>query len=175
MTTTGWCVTVDVGEPGESHHDVDRGGSVVLDRLGELTASLEEVHGVVAGDARGWSATVTVDAADLDTAQTVAVERVVAAARACELPTDPLVRVEVVREDVRDAELERPVLPELVSGPEAAAILGVSKQRVHQLAAAHPNFPTPLYEVAAGKLWARSAIDAFAEQWARRPGRPARQ
>lgn len=113
------------------------------------------------------------DAAHLDTARAVAVERVVAAPLACELPTGPLVRGEVVREDVRDAELERPVLPELVSGPESRRDPGVSKQRVHQFAAAHPDFPTPLYEVAAGKLWARSAIDAVAEQWARRPGRPA--
>ena len=49
-----------------------------------------------------------------------------------------------------EAELERPTLPDLVSGPEAAEILGVSRQRVHQLAHQHPDFPAPAYRLRAG-------------------------
>jgi hypothetical protein len=50
-----------------------------------------------------------------------------------------------------EAELERPTLPDLVSGPEAAEILGVSRQRVHQLAHQHPDFPAPAYRLGAGR------------------------
>ncbi|MGH3504514.1 MAG: hypothetical protein ACRDQA_26985 [Nocardioidaceae bacterium] len=74
-----------------------------------------------------------------------------------------------------DEELSRPNRPDLVSGPETADILGVSQQRVHQLTAAHPEFPRPLYELRAGKLWDRRAIEQFAAEWERKPGRPARK
>ena len=46
------------------------------------------------------------------------------------MPSWPLARAQAVRQDVLDAENARPTLPELVSVPEAAEILGVSQQRV---------------------------------------------
>lgn len=79
-------------------------------------------------------------------------------------PQWPVVRVEAVREEVLAEELERPTLPPLVSGPEAAEILGVTRQRLHQLAMSS-RFPKPLYELGAGKLWHRAAIERFAETW----------
>jgi hypothetical protein len=69
-------------------------------------------------------------------------------------------------------DLQRPNLPQVVSGPEAGEILGVSKQRVHQLAATNADSPQPLYEVAAGRLWDRAAVEEFATRWTRRAGRP---
>jgi predicted DNA-binding transcriptional regulator AlpA len=42
---------------------------------------------------------------------------------------------------VLDAWNERPALPALVSAPEAAELLGVSAQRVHELATDHATFP----------------------------------
>jgi hypothetical protein len=95
--------------------------------------------GAVAGDGRDWSATVTVDADDIDPARETSTARVLEQAAAAGLPTAPVTRVEVVREDIRDTELERPTLPDLVSGPEAAEILGVSRQPMHQLAHQHPD------------------------------------
>jgi hypothetical protein len=44
-------------------------------------------------------------------------------------------------EDVLAERLERPPLPDLVSTPEAADILGVKPQRVHQLAIERDGFP----------------------------------
>jgi hypothetical protein len=77
-----------------------------------------------------------------------------------------------------EEDLERrnaePNYPELVSGPEAAAILNVNRQRVHQLAHDNPNFPEPLYRLGVGSLWTRRSIEAFAERWERKPGRPAK-
>lgn len=161
----GWCVTVEVAVDG------DRPGE---ERLTCFLDELAELHGAVVGSEERWSATVTVDAASPDEARGRAVDAVLAGARRCGLPDAPVVRIEVVREDVRDAELEQSTLPSLVSGPEAAEILQVSKQRVHQLAATHPEFPSPLYELAAGKLWTRGAIEAFGASWTRKPGRPPR-
>jgi predicted DNA-binding transcriptional regulator AlpA len=54
----------------------------------------------------------------------------------------------------------------LVGLTEIAAMLGVSRQRVHQLAATEA-FPTPEAEVSAGRLWKREAI----EKWAKETGR----
>jgi prophage regulatory protein len=58
------------------------------------------------------------------------------------------------------------VTDHLVGAFEIAGILGVSRQRVHQLAVTS-GFPAPLADLASGKVWERSAI----EEWARRTGR----
>jgi hypothetical protein len=60
----------------------------------------------------------------------------------------------------------------MVSAPEAAEIMGVSAQRVHELAAANLRFPEDAYELRTGKLWLRDAIITFGQRWERRPGRP---
>jgi hypothetical protein len=57
------------------------------------------------------------------------------------MPSWPSVRGEATRQDVLDEDNARPTLPELVSAPEAAEILGVSPQRVHELASS-PGFPS---------------------------------
>jgi predicted DNA-binding transcriptional regulator AlpA len=116
-----------------------------------------------------------VDADSIDAAREIATTGVLEQAAACGLPTRPVTRIEVVREDIRDAELKRPTLPELVSGPEAAEILGVSRQRVHQLAHQHPDFPAPTYRLGVGSLWFRAAVERFTRDWERKPGRPATQ
>jgi len=56
---------------------------------------------------------------------------------------------------------------------EAAAILGVSKQRVHQLTTA-PGFPEPVLRLKATPVWRRGDIVEFAAQ-RRGPGRPVAQ
>src|SRR5579884_1721110 len=48
----------------------------------------------------------------------------------------------------------------LVGVAEVAAILGVSRQRVHQLIEAG-DFPAPEAELSAGKVWSREAVDAW--------------
>jgi len=62
------------------------------------------------------------------------------------MPQWPAVRIEAVRADLLEEDNARPTLPELVSSPEAAEILGVSAQRLHELAAANAAFPEPMYE-----------------------------
>ena len=94
------------------------------------------------------------------------------AARRVGLPVGPIVRAEAVREDLFDEDLARPQWPDLVSGPEAAKMLGVTVQRVHQLAAAHSEFPRYAYKYDRVTLWHRAAIEKFKAGWDRKPGRP---
>jgi hypothetical protein len=49
-----------------------------------------------------------VDADSIDAAREIATTGVLEQAAACGLPTRPVTRIEVVREDIRDAELKRP-------------------------------------------------------------------
>lgn len=53
---------------------------------------------------------------------------------------------------------------------ETAAFLGVSKQRVSQLAQ-RPDFPQPLAALACGKIWLQVDVEAFLISWDRAPGR----
>jgi predicted DNA-binding transcriptional regulator AlpA len=52
---------------------------------------------------------------------------------------------------------------------EVAEMLGVSKQRVSELAKTR-GFPKPLVTLASGPVWPVAAIRSFARSWIRRPG-----
>lgn len=64
------------------------------------------------------------------------------------------------------------VREDLVSMPEVAKILGVSRQRVHQLAQKYEDFPEPEAELAVGRIWKRAVILEWAAKHPRKPGRP---
>lgn len=81
--------------------------------------------------------------------------------------------IEVVMEDDYGKRADAPNLPRLVSAPEVAELLNVSRQRVHQIRSL-PAFPAPLYELRTGAIWDARAIEKFGRDWARRPGRPTR-
>jgi len=82
-----------------------------------------------------------------------------------------LVALCVVSEWQRQREVAEPNIPQMVSAHDVAEILGVSRRRVHQLAAQHPLFPSPVTTVASGSLWTLDAVQHFARVWDRRPGR----
>ena len=46
-------------------------------------------------------------------------------------------------------------------------MLGLTTQRIDQLARRDPDFPAPVAELAAGRIWARADVVA----WARQAGR----
>jgi predicted DNA-binding transcriptional regulator AlpA len=50
---------------------------------------------------------------------------------------------------------------------EVAHLLGVTRQRVAQLASEDPTFPRPIATLATGRLWDRDAI----VRWAKKVGR----
>lgn len=139
----------------------------------ELMDLLEEYDGIVSSGPRSWDAVITIPATsprDAASAGAMLIEEMAAKAG---MPEWPAVRVEVIRRDVLAEHLDRPLLPDLVSTPEAADILGVSPQRLHQIVGENRDFPAPAYELRTGKLWLRPAIQAFAER-KRLPGRPRR-
>ena len=55
----------------------------------------------------------------------------------------------------------------LVGAKEVAELLGVSRQRVDMIARTHGEFPKPIGELAAGRIWKRQEI----VRWAKRTGR----
>jgi predicted DNA-binding transcriptional regulator AlpA len=56
---------------------------------------------------------------------------------------------------------------DLVGVTEVREMLGISRQRVHQLIRDDATFPKPAAELASGKIWFRKDV----EVWARRTGR----
>jgi hypothetical protein len=142
------------------------------DAADALMDLLNEYDGVVSSGVGSWSATVSLQAPSAPEAVMFATGLIEKMGVKAGMPTWPPVRAEAVRQDVLDAENARPTLPELVSAPEAAEILSVSPQRLHELAATHAAFPEPAYELRSGRLWLRAAVDAFAQRWDRKPGRP---
>jgi prophage regulatory protein len=57
--------------------------------------------------------------------------------------------------------------PRLVGVHEIRELLGVSRQRVHQLTR-RAQFPAPVVDLAQGKVWFRDDIDAWIDQRERR-------
>lgn len=85
-----------------------------------------------------------------------------------------IVDLRVCAPDIAEADALRPDTPELLAATDVAGLLGVSRQRVHQLATDHPQFPAPYARLGSGPIWTRPVIEHFAANWARKPGRPAR-
>jgi hypothetical protein len=167
MTTPWFSVHVQARAPEEEASTLI--DDAAADRLMNLLA---EHDGIVSSGAGQWGATIGLEEPDPVRAAAVAAALVGSLAAQAGLPNWPTVRVEAVREDVLERENARPTLPDLVSTPEAAEILGVTAQRLRELAAGNRDFPEAVYELKAGKLWLRDAIAAFAERWDRKPGRP---
>ena len=165
---TWFSVAVEARCPDGDEYDVDEW---LLDGFADAVAAFD---GVAGGGRGAWDARISVEADNADRAAMDGANLLHRIATTAGLPDWPLVRLEVTRQDVLAEDLERPNYPELVSGPEAAELLGVSRQRLYQLATEHRGFPEPLYRLRVGPLWARSAIEAFSQRWERKPGRPRR-
>jgi len=88
-----------------------------------------------------------------------------------ELPAAPT-RLYILPLDDWEAEQAAPQPRNLVGAAEAALLLGVSRQRVGQLAE-RPDFPAPIARLSAGPVWTRASIEAFDQSWSRKiTGRP---
>lgn len=144
------------------------------DALLELTDAAEEEHDWTVsrwelGD--GFRITTDSEADTIPEATTSTHDEVAAWLQTLDMRT-AVASVRAVELEVYELEVDQPTLPELVSAAEAAEILDVSRQRVHELAKGRPDFPAPLYELRTGPLWKRDAIEAFERRWERRRGRP---
>ncbi|HVA07712.1 MAG TPA: hypothetical protein VNG12_13320 [Acidimicrobiales bacterium] len=164
-----WSVLVETRAP--EPVDDDR----VLEQLGDLADALAHFEAAVGGDGRGWDVRLIVRTGDGLHAATEAVEAgyeaVLASAKSVGLPIWPVIRTEAVEQNIFHAQLEISNLPDFLGTTEVTELLGVSRQRLHQLRASG-RFPDPAYEMAATPLWIRSTIDTFLAGWDRSPGRP---
>jgi hypothetical protein len=136
-----------------------------------LMALIEDHSGVVSTGRGSWTATVSVRDVSAQKAAISGATLIEQTAAQAGMPRWPAVRIETILQDVLDEDNATATLPELVTVPEAAVILGVSHQRVHELAASNA-FPKPAYELRTGRLWLKNAIEAYAERRIRKPGRP---
>jgi len=79
------------------------------------------------------------------------------------------VRIQTV--DDLERELEAPSMPALGSVHEFAELLGVSRARASEITRL-PDFPQPITRLAAGPVWLRTLLEAWARTHDRKPGRP---
>lgn len=58
---------------------------------------------------------------------------------------------------------------ELVGVAEIAQMMGVARQRVHEMARVHADFPMPVAELSAGRIWERADIASWMASRERAP------
>lgn len=63
--------------------------------------------------------------------------------------------------------LRSPSVEDLVGVKEVAEMLDISRQRVNVILQSHPDFPEPIGQPAAGRVWQRRDI----VEWAKNTGR----
>jgi len=89
------------------------------------------------------------------------------------LPAGSGTQLEVIDEPEAERRLATPVLPAVAGGKEAADLLGVSRQRLHQLIG-RPDFPEPDIRLASGPVRLVASLRSFERSWPRKAGRPGR-
>lgn len=163
-----WTVLVEAVAPeGASPLDID---DPAIDRFLE---ALDGWGGAVSAGANGWSARIAVEARNVTDAITDATCVVGENAKKAGLPKWPVLRVEALEWAQFEAELAKPNFPDIIGTTEVAELLGVSRQRLHELRT-QGRFPEPMTVLAASPIWMRPTVEAFLEAWPRKGGRPAR-
>lgn len=149
---------------------VDR--NLTDDDLAALADALEANAGAVSG--RGPDLGVTLSIVAPDTVSAVKEATTVAGkvVKSAGIDVRRWRGIEALETAEAERRLAEPTIPPLVGAVEAAEILEVARQRVHQLAAENSSFPKPVVQTASGSLWTRASIEAFARSWTRKPGRP---
>jgi hypothetical protein len=87
------------------------------------------------------------------------------------IPESQLVRLEALTWSEADAELTKPLIPELVGITEIAKRLGITRQRASALQT-REGFPRPVAVLASGPVWPVPWLERFIGDWDRKPGRP---
>lgn len=130
-------------------------------------------RGRATGTPKGWSASVSVDADagvhNLEQAAFLGKKLVEGANRQVSLPAGTLVSQQVVLADVFHAQLETLSVMESLGTAEVCGVLGITRQRLHQLRQSG-RFPEPDRLLTATPLWMRSTLKDFTIGWRRTPG-----
>ncbi|MFA7267133.1 MAG: hypothetical protein WC054_12560 [Candidatus Nanopelagicales bacterium] len=134
----------------------------------DVEVDVESIGGAASTDGEGnVFLTMHVSAATADAAQTAATGDL----RGVGISVEPAIAVETLMFEEYERRANRPTLPVLVGAAEVGEMLGVTRQRVHQLSRLR-RFPAPLVRVRMGLLWDERAIARFEREWNRKPGRP---
>lgn len=163
MTESTWFIDIDLA--------VDR--PLSDESLDTLMGAVEPLYGTVSVSSSGESVglSIAVDAGDYWKAMEQG--KALLHGTLAETLSSPVVRsFRVLDEPTREKEAAMPQFPELMSVPDIADLLGITRQaaRKHSLKA---DFPKPLLTPRTGSLWARAAVEAWSENVHRRPGRRA--
>jgi hypothetical protein len=169
--TMEWSVLVETRAPEPGNDDE------IIEKLGDLQGYLSDHFAAVGGDGRGWGVRLGVDTDDGPIAAVLAIETgaelVWKYAEKAGLPLWPVIRTEAVEADTFHAQLDVSTFPDVLGTTEVTELLGVSRQRLHELRnASRSRFPEPAYNLAATPLWIRSTVESFLAGWERKPGRP---
>jgi hypothetical protein len=125
------------------------------------------------GTSKGWCASVSVEADavvhNLEQAAVLGKKWVEGANHQVSLPAAALVSQQVVLADVFHAQLETLSVMEALGTAEVCGVLGITRQRLHQLRRSG-RFPEPDRELTATPLWMRSTLQEFTVGWRRTPG-----
>jgi len=152
-----------------------RGAEPLAAGAGSMDTFLEQLGDAEAAVAGGpgsdtYRAQLNIDAATPGHAVALGVERVRKAAELAGLPKWPVVHAQATVLPELARQVATRDLPELVGISEIAALLGVSRQRVHGLTN-RDDFPEPIARLASGPVWTRPSIRLFAQAWKRKPRR----
>lgn len=143
-------------------------------RVELLDRVLAKAHrGHATGTSKGWSASVSVEADavvhNLEHAAFLGKKLVEDANRQVGLPAAAVVSQQIVLADVFHAQLETLSVMESLGTAEVCGVLGITRQRLHQLRQSG-RFPEPDRELTATPLWMRSTLREFTIGWRRTPG-----
>jgi hypothetical protein len=162
VRTTDWAISVEF----------DAESPLTADELDELSDLADETHTTVARRSGGGYVVLTTREAD-DPYRAAADVTRLGIWWATELGIKArLLGASMLTSEEAAMRAQAPTIPALASAADAAHILGVSRQRVHQLSKQHPRFPPAIAHVAVGPLWTVDAIRWFGSVWERRSGRP---
>lgn len=163
MTEATWFIDVDLA--------ID--GPVSDDALDTLVDAVEPLYGAVSLSRSGKDLGLSIAVEARDYWQALELGKSFLVGTIADLLNHPVVRsFRVLDEPTREKENTRPQFPELISVPDIADLLGVTRQaaRKHTLKV---DFPKPLLTPRTGPLWARAAVEAWSENTQPRPGRVA--
>lgn len=160
-TPITWAIRVDWTRLAYNEPEIEQ----LLTELSDLRPSLSVDDDERPGYSPHYAVNLTVEEASLRQAIATALRRVEDATGVKASGVEAIPRHQVARR------LERPAFPELVGTHEIAEILGVTRQRAAKIAE-QPGFPGPVITTKNGSLRVRAAVEAWAENTPRRPGRP---
>jgi hypothetical protein len=173
MGPVEWTVGIEGRPPYGRAYEVERDGVALTEALFDLdpdcgaTAYVDGERGMVGG-------TLAVEADSAEAAVALASSTFRAAAERAMGGEVAIVSVDAKTAEEADRELaEVPGHLDLVGTKEIAEMLGVTKQRVSDLARSD-RFPAPVVHLAVGRIWTRPSIGHFLDEWDRRPGRPSK-